>query len=224
MARSRGYGGAVDNIGYRSQSANSARRAAGASGYARRGEGVGMVQMTRIKPLIYPRPDIPDSLLQCDICSRKPAKFRAMKYGLEVEGSVLCDECDWTKRAPKVMSYPQESPTIYQQLTDEAIKEYEAEIAAEQLAAERLATKQREQLAAYAHEAWSGWMKYQFEHGGFSTIEADDDGKTVTFWTMNPEKYERWQRQMNTAYTDLPESEKVSDRDEADNILAIVNQ
>ena len=33
--------------------------------------------------------------------------------------------------------------------------------------------------------------------------------------------YERWTRQKNTAYADLPESEKNSDRCEADRILAI---
>lgn len=80
----------------------------------------------------------------------------------------------------------------------------------------------REKLATYAHEAWSGWMRWMFEHGGMSTIQADDNGKTVTFWTMKPEQYERWQRQMNTVYGALPESEKESDRAEADKMLAII--
>lgn len=87
---------------------------------------------------------------------------------------------------------------------------------------EKLTNEQRERLAAYAHEAWSGWMRWMFEQGGFSTIQADDNGETLTFWTMKPEKYERWQRQKNTPYADLPESEKASDRDEADKILAIL--
>lgn len=80
----------------------------------------------------------------------------------------------------------------------------------------------REALAEYAHDAWSGWMKYMFEHGGFSTIQADDNGKSLTFWTMKPEMYERWHRQMLTPYFLLPESEKESDRAEADKMLAIL--
>ncbi|MCL4863980.1 MAG: hypothetical protein KJZ93_31520 [Caldilineaceae bacterium] len=73
----------------------------------------------------------------------------------------------------------------------------------------------REALAAYAHEAWSGWMKYMIDvkrgwpdaYGG---------------WTIAAESLERWRRQMNTDYADLPESEKASDRAEADKMLAII--
>ena len=70
----------------------------------------------------------------------------------------------------------------------------------------------REALAAYAHTAWSGWMKYLFEqcflHGPGHTV--------ITSYFV-----ERWQRQMNTEYADLPESEKESDRKEADQMLQI---
>lgn len=71
----------------------------------------------------------------------------------------------------------------------------------------------REALADYAHEAWSGWMKYMF-----SKAEPNDDGT----WTMPAWAVERWQRQMSTPYADLPEEEKASDRAEADKMLAIV--
>jgi citrate synthase len=40
--------------------------------------------------------------------------------------------------------------------------------------------------------------------------------------TVPPQLVERWQRQMNTAYAGLPESEKKSDLDEADKMLAIL--
>jgi len=70
----------------------------------------------------------------------------------------------------------------------------------------------REALAAYAHEAWSGWMQYLFgkcaEEGGTLIIPV---------WAVA-----RWTRQMSTAYADLPESEKASDRAEADKMLAIL--
>lgn len=72
----------------------------------------------------------------------------------------------------------------------------------------------REELAEYAHEAWSGWMRYMFR---FCTDNADG---TVT---MDAEKVARWRRQMETEYADLPEEEKRSDRAEADSILAIIN-
>lgn len=72
----------------------------------------------------------------------------------------------------------------------------------------------REALAEYAHEAWSGWMRYMFSKCN------DWDGVLL----IPSESVARWQRQMNTPYADLPESEKASDRDEADKILALVRQ
>ena len=78
----------------------------------------------------------------------------------------------------------------------------------------------RERLAEYAHEAWSGWMKYMFEHGG--QIWLGIDAYPTRSWIMGSEKYDRWRRQMNTPYADLPESEKESDRAEADKILRIL--
>lgn len=72
----------------------------------------------------------------------------------------------------------------------------------------------REKLAAYAHMAWSGWMIYLF-----SKSVHNADGSV----TIPPLLVERWKRQMNTRYRDLPETEKESDRSEADKMLAIVN-
>lgn len=73
--------------------------------------------------------------------------------------------------------------------------------------------EQREKLAAYAHEAWAGWMRYLF-----TKAPVNSDGT----WTMPDWAVTRWQRQMNTPYADLPESEKESDRKEADAIMAII--
>ena len=71
----------------------------------------------------------------------------------------------------------------------------------------------REQLAEYAHEAWSGWMRHLFKMSsnyppGLVTIPA----KLVM----------RWMRQMDTDYIDLLEEEKDSDRKEADKMLEIM--
>lgn len=71
----------------------------------------------------------------------------------------------------------------------------------------------RELLAAYAHEAWSGWMRYLWDKA-----IANENG-TLTLPVV---AVERWRRQMTTAYADLPEDEKRSDRKEADEMLAIV--
>jgi hypothetical protein len=70
----------------------------------------------------------------------------------------------------------------------------------------------REALAEYAHEAWSGWMKYLFTKGTFN-----EDGT----WTMPKWAVERWTRQMGTPYAGLPENEKPSDREEADKMISI---
>lgn len=70
-----------------------------------------------------------------------------------------------------------------------------------------------EKLAAHAHEQWSGWMQYLFSKGTFN-----QNGT----WTMPAWAVERWSRQMNTDYADLPEREKVSDREEAVKVLEVV--
>lgn len=73
----------------------------------------------------------------------------------------------------------------------------------------------REALAEYAHEAWAGWMKYMF---GKSTESS------MGYVEIPAELVQRWQRQMNTPYSELPENEKESDRAEADKMLAILEK
>lgn len=72
---------------------------------------------------------------------------------------------------------------------------------------------QREKLAEYAHQAWAGWMDYLFSKGIFH----DDGTFTMPTWAA-----ERWRRQAVTPYADLPENEKISDREEADKMLRIL--
>jgi hypothetical protein len=74
----------------------------------------------------------------------------------------------------------------------------------------------REALAEYAHEAWSGWMKYMFSK---TMRESITGGEIIPAWAV-----ERWQRQLSTPYADLPEEEKESDRAEADKMLAIMGR
>jgi len=69
-----------------------------------------------------------------------------------------------------------------------------------------------EKLAEYAHNAWSGWMIYLFEKSKLN----DDGTVTIPKWAVD-----RWTRQMNTEYIDLPEEEMKSDRQEAKKIISI---
>ena len=77
-------------------------------------------------------------------------------------------------------------------------------------------------LADMAHEVWAHWMRYLF-----SVCIQNDDGSV----TIPADKAERWKRQMDTNYHDLPEREQQSDirqakkylvvfRDELDSLLA----
>lgn len=72
-----------------------------------------------------------------------------------------------------------------------------------------------EPLADYAHEAWSGWMKYLFK---LSTL--NDDGSV----SIPKELVDRWTFQVNTKYGDLPENMKPTDRKEANRMLIIIRQ
>lgn len=65
-------------------------------------------------------------------------------------------------------------------------------------------------LAEYAHSAWAGWMKYLFE----KSIKNHDGTVTIPKWAV-----ERWERQANTDFSDLPEDEKSSDYKEAEKML-----
>ena len=72
--------------------------------------------------------------------------------------------------------------------------------------------KLREALAAYAHKAWSGWMQYMFSK---SQLACNRN-------SIIPKEFaDRWTRQAKTKYIDLPESEKKSDREEADRMIRI---
>lgn len=71
----------------------------------------------------------------------------------------------------------------------------------------------REALAAYAHEAWSGWMQYMFQ----CSFESSNGSVNIP-----PVLVKRWKRQASTNYEDLPPFEQKSDLKEADKILAII--
>lgn len=71
----------------------------------------------------------------------------------------------------------------------------------------------KEELADYAHVAWSGWMRYLFQNG-----TRNPDGS----FTIPADLVSRWERQIKTDYEKLPENEKDSDRAEAERMIAIL--
>jgi hypothetical protein len=73
----------------------------------------------------------------------------------------------------------------------------------------------RELVAALAHEQWSGWMLYMI-----GKSQKKSDGSVVIPSAL----VERWMRQMTTAYNNLPENEKDSDRDEADRFIKLFSE
>lgn len=84
-------------------------------------------------------------------------------------------------------------------------------------------SKQREELADYAHTAWAGWMEYMFHQCHINLDKSVTIDKEYYVKILIPKTvYDRWQQQMNTAYGSLSEKEKESDRDEADKMLAIM--
>jgi hypothetical protein len=88
------------------------------------------------------------------------------------------------------------------------------------LKVEEVSSDLLEALAAYSHGAWANWMKYQKT----KSYDASNLGTVPGEWTILKDSVDRWERQMNTPYAELPEEEKKSDRDEARKILAIIQQ
>ena len=72
----------------------------------------------------------------------------------------------------------------------------------------------REVLAEVSHEIWAHWMKYLFTK---CTNEEDGLGLVISW-----DDASRWFRQVGTPYNQLYSTEKDSDREQADKILAVL--
>lgn len=73
----------------------------------------------------------------------------------------------------------------------------------------------REELAALEHERWAKWQEYLH-----SVAQANTDGSLE----IPSELVRRWERQINTAYADLTEDEKNSDREQVDAYLPLIKE
>lgn len=71
-----------------------------------------------------------------------------------------------------------------------------------------------EQAAAMEHARWARWQKYLF-----SKSIMDSSGARITI-----DLVERWNRQIETPYSELSEAEKESDRKEAREYLPLISQ
>lgn len=81
-------------------------------------------------------------------------------------------------------------------------------------ASEHTAKLDREAVADLVHQIWSHWAKYQITCGKLNSDAS---------FTISAALTERWIRQMNTVYKDLTETEKESDRHQADKIIALLD-
>lgn len=98
-----------------------------------------------------------------------------------------------------VVKGTRKKPVVVQEGTDEPLTEPPGPAA-------------NEELAAYAHDAWSRWMRYLFSR----CSKVKGGGRKIPAALVK-----RWTRQMSTAYRDLPEDEKKSDRDESRLVMRI---
>lgn len=71
----------------------------------------------------------------------------------------------------------------------------------------------REAIASKQHEIWAHWMTYLF------SVSVYNKSGTVT---IPADKVTRWAEQMKTDYFWLSETEKDSDREQADKVLAVI--
>lgn len=78
-----------------------------------------------------------------------------------------------------------------------------------------------EQLADKEHASWARWMQYLFSKCQVLTLVEGEkiiaDGFLIPYSLV-----ERWSGQVETAYVDLSEAEKESDRKEVREILPII--
>lgn len=72
-----------------------------------------------------------------------------------------------------------------------------------------------EDLAAVEHERWSHWQRHLH-----SKCERMSDGSLV----IPANLADHWESQMNTSYSELPEAEKESDREQVRRYLPVITR
>jgi len=72
-----------------------------------------------------------------------------------------------------------------------------------------------EELAALEHERWAHWQKYVHDKG-----QRQSNGSVL----LPPDLVARWERQINTQYSNLAADEKESDREQVKKYLPILER
>ena len=78
----------------------------------------------------------------------------------------------------------------------------------------------REKIAELCHKQWIVWMEYLFSKSipyKPGEVQNYEGAVIIPKWAVD-----RWTRQMNTDYFNLPDNEKESDRKEADKFLVLL--
>ena len=70
--------------------------------------------------------------------------------------------------------------------------------------------------APLEHDRWARWQRYLHS----KCLEMMFDGKKYVYFPV--ELYDRWEKQINTSYSELSEEEKESDRKETRNYLPLL--
>lgn len=84
-----------------------------------------------------------------------------------------------------------------------------------------------EKVSDFMHDQWSHWHKFLLDNVyRWEVKEGQDKYKTINehhyVLALNFNKYKRWERQMNTPYSELSEKEKDSDREWARKLLELI--
>lgn len=75
----------------------------------------------------------------------------------------------------------------------------------------------KEQLAAIEHERWADWQRYV--HSKLVTTDNHD-----RWYHLRRLWFNRWQRQIDTPYSELTEKEKASDMEQVDRYWPLIEQ
>jgi len=81
----------------------------------------------------------------------------------------------------------------------------------------------REEMAKQEHDRWARWQKYFFSQCEIkpqNQVGGMDD--RYVYFALLKDRYNRWERQINTPYEKLSEEEKDSDRRETEPYLTIM--
>jgi hypothetical protein len=86
---------------------------------------------------------------------------------------------------------------------------------------QRVESELMEKLASIEHIRWAKWQVWVHNRLQYTELKGDD-GNKYAYYLMTSDDYERWEKQINTDYQDLTESEKESDRREVRSYLPLL--